>query len=140
MGFHMENGKKSRGRSIKQSTRAFTLIEMLVVMTIVALLLTLALPRYFSSIDRSKVTVLQENLRIIRVSLDRFYADKGRYPENLEELVEKKYLRSVPVDPITESNKNWIAISPSDTEQHGIADVKSGATGQSPEGKNYDSM
>lgn len=136
----MANGDRSSGLLNRRSERAFTLIEMLVVMTIVALLLTLALPRYFSSLDRSKVTVLQENLRVIRISLDKFYADKGRYPESLNELVEKKYLRSVPVDPITESEKDWIPIAPTDTEERGVADVKSGAAGQSADGKRYAEM
>lgn len=120
--------------------RAFTLIEMLVVMTIVALLLTLALPRYFASLDRSKVTVLQENLRVLRVSLDRFYADKGHYPENLNELIEKKYLRAIPLDPLTESNQSWIAVPPTDANQRGVADVKSGAQGATQDGKAYGAM
>ena len=120
--------------------QAFTLIEMLVVMSIVALLLTLAVPRYFSSVDKAKDVVLVENLRLIRLSLDKFYADKGRYPENLEELVEKKYLRSVPVDPITESNRNWILIPGPEADVRGIADVKSGAVGANRDGKTYESL
>jgi general secretion pathway protein G len=119
--------------------RGFTLIEMLVVMAIVALLLTIALPRYLSSVDRSKQTVLQENLRALRVSLDHFHADKGRYPERLEELVEHKYLRAVPTDPITESASTWIAVRALDADARGIADVKSGANGVSIDGQPYDS-
>jgi general secretion pathway protein G len=119
---------------------AFTLIEMLIVMSIVALLLTLAVPRYFSSLDKTKDTVLQENLRVIRISLDKYYADKGRYPETLDELVEKKYLRTVPVDPITESNQNWILIPVPESDQRGIIDVKSGAVGANRDGKLYESM
>lgn len=124
----------------KTYSRAFTLIEMLIVMSIVALLLTLAVPRYFSSLDKSKDIVLRENLRVIRISLDKFYADKGRYPETLDELVEKKYLRNVPIDPITESYRNWILIPVADPEQRGISDIKSGAVGLNRDGKAYESM
>ncbi len=126
--------------AVRGCQQAFTLIEMLVVMGIVALLLTLAVPRYFSSLDKAKEVVLVENLRLIRLSLDKFYADKGRYPENLEELVEKKYLRSVPVDPITESNRNWIVIPVPEADVRGIADVKSGAAGANRDGKTYESL
>lgn len=127
-------------RAVRACQQAFTLIEMLVVMGIVALLLTLAVPRYFSSVDKAKEAVLVENLRLIRLSLDKFYADKGRYPENLDELVEKKYLRSVPVDPITESNRNWILIPVPEADVRGIADVKSGAAGTNRDGKTYESL
>ena len=91
---------------------AFTLIELLVVMAVVALLLTLALPRYFQSIEVSKETVLVENLRVARDAIDKFYSDTGRYPDSLEELVEKKYLRGVPYDPIAESSERWVIAAP----------------------------
>jgi len=78
----------------RRALRGFTLIELIVVMAIVSLLLTLALPRYFQSIDTSKETVLKENLRTVRETIDKFYGDTGRYPESLEELVERKYLRA----------------------------------------------
>ena len=94
----------------------FTLIEMLVVMAIIALLLTLASPRYFGALEKSKDVALAENLKVLRVTLDRFYADKGRYPETLEELVEQKYLRSVPVDPVTESDRSWILVPSQEAE------------------------
>jgi prepilin-type N-terminal cleavage/methylation domain-containing protein len=117
----------------------FTLIEMLVVLTIVALLMTLALPRYFGSLDRSRETALHENLKVMRVTIDKFYADKGRYPDNLNELVEHKYLLVVPVDPITETERTWITVPVQDSDQKGIADVKSGAQGQDSNGRSYDS-
>lgn len=120
--------------------RGFTLIEMLVVMAIVALLLTIALPRYFGSLEKAKDVALQENLQVLRVTLDKFYADKGRYPDTLEELVEHKYLRAVPVDPVTETSHSWIQIPTRDGEAKGIADVKSGATGQTRDGRRYDSF
>jgi general secretion pathway protein G len=115
----------------------FTLIELLVVMTIVALLLTLALPRYFGSIDKSKEAVLKENLHQMRESISRYYADKGRYPESLETLVSDKYLRRLPVDPITESTASWQVVQPENPEKGGVYDVKSGAPGKSRDGSEY---
>jgi general secretion pathway protein G len=115
----------------------FTLIELLVVMTIVALLLTLALPRYFGSIDRSKEAVLKENLHQMREAISRYYADKGRYPESLETLASDKYLRRVPLDPITESTGTWQVVQPEDAQKGGVYDVRSGAPGKSRDGSEY---
>lgn len=115
----------------------FTLIELLVVMTIVALLLTLALPRYFGSIDKSKEAVLKENLHQMREAISRYYADKGRYPETLDTLASDKYLRRVPIDPITESTSTWQVVQPEDTQKSGVYDVKSGAPGKSKDGTEY---
>ncbi len=120
--------------------RGFTLIEMLIVMAIIALLLTIALPRYFGSLDKSKDIALQENLKVLRVTLDRFYADKGRYPDTLDELVTQKYLRAVPLDPITESALTWVTIPAKDADIQGIADVKSGAPGLAKDGRAYDAF
>ena len=96
----------------KRKRGGFTLIELLIVLAIVALMLTLAVPRYFQSIDVSKETVLQDNLRITRETIDKFYGDTGHYPKSLDELVEKKYLRALPVDPITESDTTWVIVPP----------------------------
>jgi general secretion pathway protein G len=115
----------------------FTLIELLVVMTIVALLLTLALPRYFGSIDRSKEAVLKENLHQMREAISRYYADKGRYPESLETLAADKYLRRVPLDPITESTGTWQVVQPEDAQKGGVYDIRSGAPGKSRDGSEY---
>ncbi len=120
--------------------RGFTLIELLVVMAIIALLLTIGLPRYFGSIDKSKDMALRENLKILRMNLDRFYADKGRFPNALSELVEQKYLRAVPLDPITESSTSWILVAPADGDGDGVADVKSGAPGADKQGHPYESL
>lgn len=113
------------------STRmlGFTLIEMLVVMAIVALLLTLATPRYFGAIEKSKEVVLQDNLRTVRSLLDKFLADKGRYPKSLDELVQAGYLRSLPIDPITESTQTWILMESKERDRAGIRDIRSGAQG-----------
>lgn len=116
----------------------FTLIEMLVVMAVVALLLTIALPRYFGALEKSREVALQENLKVMRLSLEQFFADKGRYPDTLDELVEQKYLSAVPIDPLTESRQSWLTVTASEEDVDGIVDVKSGAPGQSKEGRAYD--
>lgn len=119
-------------------SRGFTLIELLVVMAIVALLLTIALPRYFGSLAHSRDVALQENLKVLRVSLDKFAGDKGRYPTSLEELVEHRYLRAVPLDPVTESAQTWIPVTGADNDASGIVDVRSGAQGTGQDGQAYD--
>lgn len=115
----------------------FTLIELLVVFAIIATLLSLVAPRYFQSIDRSKEAALQENLATLRKALDQFQDDTGRYPATLEDLVTAKYLRKVPLDPVTESVDTWILVSPPDSKKGGVFNVKSGATGNSTSGKAY---
>lgn len=115
----------------------FTLIELLVVLAIVALLLTLSFPRYFQSIDATKETILLDNLRVTRETIDKFYGDTGRYPKTLEELVEKKYLRALPLDPITDSSATWILVPPEDTDKGNIYSIKSGAPGKTRDGKLY---
>lgn len=114
----------------------FTLIELLVVMAIVALLLTIAVPRYFGSLAHAKEVALNENLKVLRVSLDKFAGDKGRYPDALEDLVRQGYLRAVPLDPVTESPHTWILVTGSDGAG-GIVDVRSGAPGLGRDGREY---
>src|SRR5688572_30290622 len=104
----------------------FTLIELLVVLAIIATLLMLAVPRYFSSVDKSKEAVLKENLYQMRDAIGKYYADKGKYPESVEALASEKYLRRVPLDPITESATTWIVVPPEDPQKSGVSDVRSG--------------
>lgn len=120
--------------------RGFTLIEMLVVMAIVALLLTLAMPRYFGALDRSKETVLRENLKVVRGTIDKFYADTGRYPGSIDELVDKRYLRSLPIDPLTESSATWVLLEPRTAGLAGVGDIRSGAPGATREGVPYSAL
>lgn len=115
----------------------FTLIELLVVLAIVASLLTLAAPRYLNQLEASKEVVLRDNLHTTRQVIDKFYGDLGRYPESLEELVEKHYLRALPMDPVTESTGTWQIIEAPDGYKGAVYDIKSGATGNARTGQAY---
>jgi general secretion pathway protein G len=117
--------------------RGFTLIELLVVLGIVALLLTLAVPRFFPSVDKTKETILAENLRTTRAVIDQFYADTGRYPESIEQMVEKKYLPRVPFDPVADSDAMWVIVPPEDAGRGNVYDIHSGAEGKGRNGKPY---
>ena len=129
----------SQGR-VRQRTSGFTLIELIVVMAIIASLLTLALPRYYHSLERSREAVLRQDLAIMRDAIDKFLADRGRYPATLEELAEKRYLRKVPPDPVTDSANTWLVVAPPDSSPDaGVYDVHSGALGKSLDGESYDS-
>lgn len=109
----------------------------MVVMAIIATLLTLAVPRYFGNVEKTKEAVLHENLSSLRDSVDKFYSDTGKYPQTLDDLVSKKYLRTVPLDPITESSTTWVIIPPEDPQLGGVYNVKSGAQGKARDGSSY---
>jgi len=117
--------------------RGFTLIELLVVLAIIATLLTIAVPRYFSSVDKSKEAVLKENLYQLRDAIGKYYADRGKYPESLQALATDKYLRSVPLDPVTDSASTWIVVAPEDPQKGGVVDVRSGAQGKALDGTEF---
>ena len=117
--------------------RGFTLIELLVVMTIVAMLVALAVPRYFHSVERSKEAILKQDLSVMRDAIDKFFSDTGKYPAGLDDLVQKKYLRKIPPDPVTESNATWLVVPPPETGKGGLYDVKSGAPGTARDGTAY---
>jgi general secretion pathway protein G len=122
---------------MRHEAPGFTLIELLVVMAVIAILLTLAVPRYFASLEESREAVLQANLGLIRQTLDKYYGDKGRYPDALDELVTSRYLRNVPADPITESRLTWVVVPPPLPEMGGVYDVRSGAPGTAMDGSAY---
>jgi len=117
--------------------RGFTLIELLVVMVIIGTLLTIAVPRYFKSLERSREAVLKQDVTTLRESIDRFYGDTGKYPETLSVLVDKHYLRSIPVDPISRSADTWVVLHAEDPDDTGIKDVHSGAEGAGEQGLPY---
>jgi len=115
----------------------FTLIELLVVLTILGLLLALSTPKYFRSVDSAKEAVLADNLHIARVAIDRFYGDRGRYPETLEELVARRYLRTLPVDPVADNSTAWTLVRPPQEAAGSIADLHSRAPGNGRNGRPY---
>jgi general secretion pathway protein G len=115
----------------------FTLIELLLVLAVIATLLTIAVPRYWASLDRSKEAVLKENLYQMRDAIGKYYGDKGKYPESLEALASDKYLYKIPLDPITESATTWIPVPPPDPQKTGVYDVRSGAPGKSLDGTEF---
>ena len=115
----------------------FTLIELMVVLAIIATLLSIAAPRYVGSLERSKEAVLKEDLYQLRDAIGKYYGDKGRYPESLQALAAERYLRRVPVDPITDSSLTWLLVAPVDPESRGVFDVRSGAPGRASDGSAY---
>jgi general secretion pathway protein G len=121
----------------RHAQNAFTLVELLVVMAIIATLLTIAMPRYFNSVDKSREAVLHQNLALTRAALDKFYGDHNKYPDSLEELVSKKYLRSLPADPFTGNASAWLLIPPDAPGKGGIFDIRSGAPGNARDGSAY---
>jgi len=112
--------------------RGFTLFELLAVMMIMSILTAIAIPSYKRSQIKAKETVLAEDLYQMRKALDAFFADRGRYPEVIDELVDEKYLRAIPVDPFTRSDTSWKCIVPEvdvngEMVEGGCFDVKSGS-------------
>jgi general secretion pathway protein G len=116
--------------------RGFTLVELLVVMAILATLLTIAVPRYFQHLDRSREAVLKENLAVVRDAIDKYHADRGAWPETLADLADKRYLRALPMDPITESRDTWQIVPPPEGDT-GVYDIHSGAEGTATDGTPY---
>ncbi len=114
--------------------RGFTLIELLVVMAIIGTLMSLVVPRYYDSVKRAEEATLRQNLSLTRDALDKHYADTGQYPNTLAELVSKRYLRSLPLDPVTGATDTWTLVPPPNPEQGKVYDIKSGSTATSRDG------
>ncbi|HEX2523782.1 MAG TPA: prepilin-type N-terminal cleavage/methylation domain-containing protein [Terriglobia bacterium] len=125
-----------------ESVRGFTLIELMIVLTLISILVSMAIPIANSAIVRSKEAVLRSNLYTLRTLIDQYTADKLKAPQSLDDLVSAGYLRSVPKDPITDSNTTWqvvmedVTLFPEQTET-GIFDVHSGSTATSSDGSPY---
>jgi general secretion pathway protein G len=119
------------GNSIRHG---FTFIELMIVLSILALLVSIALPTYFNGLQLSKEAILRKDLSVMRESIDHYYNDRGIYPQNLNDLVAYKYIQEIPVDPITESSGTWILVP---AGVSGIYNIKSGAQKKSISGKPY---
>jgi len=122
---------------LKRIRRGFTLVELMVVMAIIALLLALALPRYFKHLESSRETILKQDLAVMRDAIDKYHGDTGRYPDSLDALVSAHYLRALPVDPITERADTWQIVAPSGDEAGNMYDIRSGAPGTARDGSAY---
>jgi general secretion pathway protein G len=114
-------------RAGRTATHGFTLIELLIVMAIIGTLLSIAVPRYFRSLQHARETVLKQDLSILREAIDKYYADLNKYPEKLPDLVDKHYVRSMPVDPFTRLADTWTVVASDDPDHPGIRDIQSGA-------------
>lgn len=126
----------------RRGQNGFTLIELMIVISIMLILLSIAIPNYNQSIIRSKEAVLRDDLYMMRTQIDHFTLDKHRAPQSLEDLVTAGYLREVPKDPISGSNDTWQVVQEDvmmavDQQQPGITDVKSGAEGTGTDGRPY---
>jgi len=119
--------------------RGFTLIELIVVMAIVALLVSIAAPRYFNSLERARENTLRTSLQVMRHAIDQFAADRGRYPDSLQELVLARYLRGIPEDPVSGRRDGWVAVEPPPDAlvQGKLSDVRCGAAGRTQAGQLY---
>jgi general secretion pathway protein G len=125
--------------SIPHFKRGFTLIEVLIVVTIIGILITMAQPSFHRAVTSAKEATLKENLFVLRDVLDQFFADNAKYPDALEQLVEKRYLRRVPKDPVTGSVDTWVLVRAADEQgqEAGIFDVHSGSEGTALDGTRY---
>ena len=123
-------------RGLPRAT-GFTLIELLVVMAIIAVLLTIAVPRYFHALERSRETVLRQDLSVLREAIDKHFGDLGQYPDSIGALVERKYIKAVPIDPITATAESWTMVVSEDPDHPGIRDIHSGSDQQALDGTQY---
>jgi general secretion pathway protein G len=133
---------RTRLRRGTHAEGGWTLIEMLVVLSLIMILASLALTQYRNSVQSAKEAALRSNLYFMRDAIDQYYADKGKYPESLDALVSEHYIRAIPKDPITSGTDSWQTVQAEaepgiPTTQTGIYEVKSGASGTALDGTTY---
>jgi general secretion pathway protein G len=117
--------------------RGFTLVELLLVLFLIALLASIVAPVVTGSVHRARESTLKQNLYVLRKAIDDFYADTGAYPPELEVLVQKRYIRKLPADPITDSRDTWVLVRAEDGGQGGIVDIRSGSDEKGSDGTPY---
>jgi general secretion pathway protein G len=133
------SGLGTRDSGLAARAAGFTLLELMIVVSIIGILATIAQPMYRNAVVKAREAALQENLFVMRDAIDKYYADNEKYPESLEDLVNKKYIRGVPKDPFTGSNATWQAVQETDDKgaQVGVSDVKSGSDAVGTDGRKY---
>jgi general secretion pathway protein G len=117
----------TRMHTHRKDLHGFTMIELVVVMAMLGLLLSIALPKYMATLERGREQVLRQNLVTMREAIDKFYGDRGRYPDSLDDLVTFHYLRAIPDDPFTETPV-WLVVEHRDSAMGGVIDVRSTLT------------
>lgn len=135
----MVDMRLSLNRLTRPRQPGFTVIELLVVLAALALLLSVAAPRYIQHLDQAREVTLKQDLHQMRDAIDKFYNDQGRYPATLAELVERRYLRAIPSDPITQRADSWVVTPPRNgaAEGQGVYEVRSGAPGVAVDGSSF---
>lgn len=119
-----------------QAQWGYTILELLVVLAALGLLLSIAAPKYSEHVDRAREVALKQSLSGIRDAIDKFYADRARYPKDMQELVTERYLRQMPVDPLTDRSDSWVVVAP-EQKSDVLRDVHSGAPGKARDGTAY---
>lgn len=140
-----EIGDQMKGFRLSPNKNGFTLIEILIVFTLIGLLVGLGLPQFKYATKRAREAVLKENLFTMRKLINQYYTDKGKYPLSLQTLVDEEYLRSIPIDPMTKSSDTWVEVQQTLTDEDlmsfdievGIVDVLSGSTEKAIDGTLY---
>src|SRR5262245_60735400 len=135
-------GKLSMARNTRTGNKGFTLVELLVVISLISILAAMGIVQYKNSVISAKESVLHTDLFRMRDAIDQYYADKGKYPSTLDALVSEGYMRKMPVDPFTQSADSWVT-EPAEPDPSnpgadpGVYNVKSGAQGTALDGSSY---